>query len=109
MNTNVSSSIANLPYVERKPAVRGGRPVIRGTRFLVSDVVWQYKRGLTVEEILQHFPALTAAQVHGSLAYYHEHQAEIEAEMRDDDDEVAWMKRYPASSPPLHDRHQNIP
>lgn len=101
MSANVPSSVANLPYVERKAAIRGGRPVIRGTRFLVSDVVWHYKRGLTVEEILQHFPHLTAAQIHGALAYYHEHQAEIEAEMREDDDAVAWMKRYPESSPPL--------
>ena len=109
MNTHVPSSVANLPYVGRKSAVRGGRPVIRGTRFLVSDAVWHYKRGLTVEEILQHFPHLTAAQVHGALAYYHEHQAEVEAELLNDDDVAAWMKRYPASSPPLHDRHQNLP
>jgi uncharacterized protein (DUF433 family) len=109
MNTNVPSSVVNVAYVERKPAVRGGRPVICGTRVLVSDVAWHYKRGLTVEEMLQHFPHLTAAQVHGALAYYHEHQAEIEAEMRDDEDDATWMKRYPPSSPPLHDRHQNLP
>jgi len=109
MDPNVPSAVTNLPYVERKPVVPGGRPVIRGTRFLVSDVVWHYKRGLSVEEILQHFPPLTAAQLHGALAYYHEHQAEIEAEMRDNDDDLAWMKRYPASSPPRHDRHQNLP
>jgi uncharacterized protein (DUF433 family) len=55
--TTHSSAHAST-YVERKPTVCGGRPVIRGTRFLVSEVVWHYKRGLSVEEILQHFPTL---------------------------------------------------
>jgi hypothetical protein len=57
----------------------------------------------------QHFPHLTATQAHAALAYYHEHQAEIEAEMRDEGDEVAWLKRYPTSSPRLQGRQQNIP
>lgn len=82
--------------------------MIRGTRFLVSEVVWHYKRGLSVEEILQHFPHLAAAQIYGALAYYHEHQSEVEAEMKEDDDEAAWMRRYPPSLPPLHDRSKNL-
>lgn len=108
MSTHFLSSDTGSPYVERKPTVRGGRPVIRGTRFLVSDVIWHYKRGLSVEEILLHFPHLTAAGIYGALAYYHEHQAEIEAEIREDADEAAWMRRYPPSSPPLHDRRKNL-
>lgn len=101
-------SASSTTYVERKPAVRGGRPVLRGTRFLVSEVVWHYKRGMSVEEILQNFPHLTAAQVYGALAYYHDHKDEIETEMREEEDEAAWMKRYPPSSPPLHDRNKNL-
>jgi uncharacterized protein (DUF433 family) len=82
-------SPVNSSYVERKPGVRGGRPIICGTRILVSELVQHYKRGLSVEETLLHFPHLTPAGIYGALAYYHEHQAEI------GEDEAAWMRRYP--------------
>ena len=36
------------------------------------------------------------------------HQVEIEAEIQEDGDEAAWMKRYPPSSPPLHDVGKNL-
>ncbi len=108
MSTHHPSPSQASPYVERSPGVCGGRPVVTGTRILVSEVVWEYKRGLSVEEILQRFPHLTAAQVHGALAYYHEHQPEIEAEIKEDDDEAARMRRYPPSSPPLHERRLDL-
>ncbi|MBI3303480.1 MAG: DUF433 domain-containing protein [Deltaproteobacteria bacterium] len=72
---------ASHPYVERKKDVCRGRPVIRDTRFPVSSVVIHYQRGLTAEEILQEFPQLTPTQVYGALAYYFDHQDEIEAEI----------------------------
>lgn len=61
---------SNHPYVERKKKVCGGRPVIRGTRFPISSVVWNHKLGFTVEEILREFPHLTPAQVYDALSYY---------------------------------------
>ena len=69
------------PYVWRQDGVCGGSPVIRETRFPVSSVAIQYKRGLSAEDILRDFPQLTAAQVYGALAYYFDHQPEIEAEI----------------------------
>lgn len=69
------------PYVTRDDSVCGGRPTIRGTRILVQTIVGYYKLGLTVDEILAGLPHLTAAQVFDTLSYYHDHQAEIEAEI----------------------------
>lgn len=69
------------PYVEHKKNICGGRPVIKATRFPVSSVVIAYQRGLPAEEILQEFPQLTPAQVYGALAYYFDHQNEINAEI----------------------------
>jgi len=69
------------PYIERKRGVCGGRPVIKGTRFPVSSVAIHYRRGLTAEDILQDFPQLTPTQVYGALAYYFDHQEEIDAEI----------------------------
>lgn len=69
------------PYIEQKRSVCGGRPVIKGTRFPVSSVVIHYRRGLTAEDILRDFPQLTPTQVYGALAYYFDHQDEIDAEI----------------------------
>ena len=54
-----------------------------GTRVPVRAIVGYYKLGLSVEEILEGMPHLTAAQVHDALSYYHDHQAEIEREIQD--------------------------
>ena len=97
------------PYVERKKKVCGGRPVIRGTRFPVSSVVWNYKLGLSVEEILREFPQLTPAQVYDALSYYYDHQPEIEAEIRQAHDLTGWMTKYPPTLKVKRGRHSVLP
>ena len=69
------------PYIVRSPDVHTGHPVIRGTRVLVQTIVGYYKLGMTVDEILAGLPHLTAAQVFDALSYYHDCQAEIEADI----------------------------
>ena len=69
------------PHITRIPDVCGGRPVVRGTRIPVQTIVGYYKQGLSADEILAGLPHLTAAQVLDALSYYHDHQAEIEADI----------------------------
>jgi uncharacterized protein (DUF433 family) len=69
------------PYVASDPDVCGGRPTIRDTRIPVQTIVGYYKLGMTVDEILAELSHLTAAQVFDALSYYHDHQAEIEADI----------------------------
>ncbi len=69
------------PHITRIPGVCGGRPIVRGTRIPVQTIVGYYKLGVTVDEILAGLPHLTAAQVFDALSYYHDHQAEIEADI----------------------------
>jgi uncharacterized protein (DUF433 family) len=91
------------PYVERRPGVQGGRPVIKGSRFPVSSVVQNYRRGLSVEEILYDFPHLTPAEVHGALSYYYDHREEIDKEIVELTDIDTIMKKYPPTLlPPKH-------
>jgi len=51
------------------PAVCHGRACIRGTRVLVSAIVDNVAAGITHEEILRSYPALTAADVEAALTY----------------------------------------
>jgi uncharacterized protein (DUF433 family) len=81
------------PYVTRAPDVCGGRPIIRDTRIPVQTVVGYYKLGMTVDEILAGLPHLTAAQVFDALSYYHDHQAEVEADIAASEPEVL-LARY---------------
>jgi len=71
------------PHIVRVEDVCGGRPVIRGTRTSVRSIVGYYKLGMSVEEILEGLPHLTAAQVYDALSYYHDNQEEIEKDIRE--------------------------
>lgn len=76
-------------HIESKPAVCGGKPCIAGTRIRVQDVmVWHDLQGLSAEEIVSQFPQLSLADVHAALAYYHDHRAEIQRQMKEAEDLV---------------------
>ena len=101
MNTKLASKAAARklphPYIEQKTGTCGGRPILKGTRIGVSLIAWHYKQGRTIDEIIQNYPHLTPAQVHDALSYYFDHQAEIEEEIRLDQNHAYWMKKYPPS------------
>ena len=90
----ISSEVIH-PYVECRPGVQGGRPVIKGSRFPVSSIVQDYNSGQSVEEILHEFPSLTPAEVHDALSYYYDHRAEIDQEISELLDLDTIMKKYP--------------
>ena len=64
-----------------KPGVCGGKLCIDGTRITVHRISTLYKQGQTVENIIQTYPHLSYAQVYVALAYYHQNQAQIDAEL----------------------------
>ena len=71
------------PYVESRPRVCGGEPVIVGTRFPVRSVVVNvYRLGMTPEEMVEAWPYLTLAHVHDALSFYHDHRRAIDRSIR---------------------------
>ncbi|HKP36447.1 MAG TPA: DUF433 domain-containing protein [Pyrinomonadaceae bacterium] len=67
------------PYITRQPGVRGGNPIVAGTRIGVHDVVGLLQNGETVDSITtQSYPNLTRAQVYECLAYYEDNRGEID-------------------------------
>lgn len=48
---------------------RGGKPCIRGLRITVYDVLSYLASGMTPEEILEDFPALTREDIQACLAF----------------------------------------
>ena len=64
-------------YVTSNPEILGGEPTIIGTRTSIRAIVGLWWLGIMPEEILNHFPHLTLAQVFDALSFYLDHQAEI--------------------------------
>ncbi len=51
------------------PAIRGGKPCVRGMRITVSDVLEYLAGGMSEDEILQDFPYLTRDDIKACLAF----------------------------------------
>ncbi|WP_022836548.1 DUF433 domain-containing protein [Salisaeta longa] len=66
-------------YIIRRDDVLNGEPIIKGTRTPVRSIVEAWRLGTPPEEIPQGLPHLTLAQVFAALAYYSDHQDEINA------------------------------
>lgn len=71
------------PLIESDIRVCGGRPVIRGTRIRVLDILEMMAGGMSVEEILADYEQLSEADVRAALAYSaeaHRHPVILAAE-----------------------------
>jgi uncharacterized protein (DUF433 family) len=51
------------------PAVRSGKPCVKGTRIAVYDVLEYLAGGMTEDQILSDFPDLTREDIRACLAF----------------------------------------
>ena len=80
-------------HIEITQGVCGGRPRIAGHRIRVQDIAqWHEKEGFSPDEIVGRFPQLTLSDVYAALAYYHDHQNDIQRQIQHDDSFVEAMK-----------------
>ena len=75
------------PYVTSSPEIGSGRPIVAGTRTKVATIVAYYRLGFSPEELAREFPHLTLSQIHDTLSYYYEHQADIDRQIDEDSEE----------------------
>lgn len=73
------------PYIIKEEGYCGGKAAIGDTRVRVNNVVFLHKQGKTAQEVLVEYPDLSLSQVHSALAYYYDHQGEIDAELARDE------------------------
>lgn len=81
------------PHITSNPNIANGAPLIEGTRITVHTVAGYYQMGMNVDEILSTLSHLSAAQVHSALAYYFDHQDEIDTELLDSSNEDTWKQK----------------
>jgi uncharacterized protein (DUF433 family) len=58
-----------LARITIDPAVMGGKPCIRGLRVTVGTIVGLMASRRSIEEILQAYPYLEAADIYAALTY----------------------------------------
>ena len=58
-----------LDRISIDPAVRFGKPCVRGTRIAVGDVLGYLAGGMSEDRLLTDFPQLTREDIRACLAY----------------------------------------
>lgn len=74
--------IQSIDLITINPAIRGGKPCIAETSLRVTDLVMAHlfhKR--TPDEIASDYE-LSLAQVYAALAYYYQHKAKLDEDIR---------------------------
>lgn len=67
-----------LTRIAVDPAVRSGKPCIRGTRMTVGDVLGYLAGGMSEAELLRDFPQLTHEDVLASFAFAAERERRLQ-------------------------------
>lgn len=58
-----------LEYLTIESGIRFGRPIIKGTRISVYDILNWLSNGMSIEEIKEDFPELNSESILACLAY----------------------------------------
>ncbi|HYW44895.1 MAG TPA: DUF433 domain-containing protein [Bryobacteraceae bacterium] len=65
--------------VSEHVAQREGVYYVPGTRISLDSIVYAFREGCSPENIREDFEGLTLAHVYGAIAFYLDHQADIDA------------------------------
>jgi hypothetical protein len=92
---SVALSYPHIVKPEPSPARLERLPRIRVAQ-IVMDYLFQ---GWSPDEICNQYPHLKPAEVHSAMAYYFDHQTEIEKEIEDEIKQVETWRKNTAPSP----------
>lgn len=86
MATKESTEVRH-DLIVRRPGVCGGSPCIKGTRMPVWSIVNHWRHGVSEGDLQNYFGVqLSQADIKAALAYYREHQEEIDTEIRENEE-----------------------
>ena len=74
---------------------------ITGTRISLDSVVYAFLNGQTPESIVQSFPLLTLEQVYGAITFYLAHRAEIDAYLKQGEEEFEALRQAARAADPV--------
>jgi len=94
----VAEKKTNHPYISIDPKLSGGKPVVRGTRITVMDIVVRYElMAMSADNIVDEYPHLRLEQIHDALSYYYEHKTALDKEYKEGQSALTQLKKqYPS-------------
>ena len=72
---------------------REGVYYVPGTRISLDSIVYAFREGCSPETIREDFEGLTLARVYGAIAFYLDHQADIDAYLMQRKEQWAELER----------------
>ena len=91
-------TVESIDLITIDPQVRGGRPCIAGTGLRVIDIVMATLfHGRTPGELASDYD-LSLAEVHAALAYYYQHKADLDQDIREQVDLAQLLKQQDRGS-----------
>jgi len=84
---------------------------IAGSRSRVVNIVLDTRSGMTPYDIRRQYPHLSLAQIHAALAYYYDHQTELDANIERELQEISALRAETSgmSREALLDRMGGVP
>lgn len=80
-------------YIDVSPDVVSGKPHIAGRRITVQNIViWHEQMGSSADEIANEYD-LTLSEIYAALAYYYDHQAEIDLPIRESNQFIELLRQ----------------
>ena len=58
-----------MKWITADPEVCHGKPVFKGTRILVGDILELLASGMTIEDIIREYPSLNEEMIREALSY----------------------------------------
>ncbi len=83
-NKCIIAAMKQLAFTQTVPLIQeaDGTARVMGSRVTLDTIVGAFQKGATAEQIQDSFPSLSLQQIYGVIAYYLEHQAEVEAYLK---------------------------
>jgi len=69
-----------LTLTQTTPLIQEADGTVRitGSRVTLDTIIGAFQKGATAEQIQDSFPSLSLAQIYGTIAYYLDHEADVE-------------------------------
>ncbi len=89
--TLIRLQLGSTVHIEQRPTPFGLQAYLRGTRVAVRHIAAFLKAGFTAEEIVgEGLPRVTPAAIYEAIAFYYDHQQDIETELQAESTDTAF-------------------
>lgn len=90
--TAIQLQLGGTTHIEMRSTRSGLQAYLRGTRVAVRHIAAFWRAGQSAEEIHEEMPHISPAAIYEAIAYFHDHQDEIDNELAANTAEVVYAE-----------------